>query len=61
MTKHIPPAVLHNLHSRELTREDLIGLLAISYLRFSSKPQEEGTSLKRQDQRDWIAWCGTMN
>jgi hypothetical protein len=37
-----------SLHSRLLVREDLIGLPYISYLRFSSKPQEKGTSIDRQ-------------
>lgn len=33
---------------RALTREDLLGLPAISYLRFSSRPQEKGSSVDRQ-------------
>jgi DNA invertase Pin-like site-specific DNA recombinase len=48
MTHPQPPAVL--LHARELSRDDLIGLPYISYLRFSSKPQEKGTSIDRQYQ-----------
>jgi len=35
---------------RALTRDDLIGLPAISYLRFSSRPQEKGSSVDRQQQ-----------
>lgn len=34
--------------ARALTREDLLGLPAISYLRFSSRPQEKGSSVDRQ-------------
>jgi hypothetical protein len=49
MTEHLSrEALLASLQTRKLDREDLIGLPYISYLRFSSKPQEKGSTIPRQ-------------
>jgi len=38
------------MHLVHITPADLIGPLVISYLRFSSSPQEKGTSIDRQQE-----------
>lgn len=54
MTHPLSRDALHklavDLHSRILNRQDLLGCSAISYLRFSSTPQELGTSIVRQNE-----------